>query len=79
MRVVAVSRSASHRFSKSTDLWIKLLANRNNRFDPQRLEHSIQLFVYQVYAAQKVAELIGFTCLNRGLCFECSLEIIEYR
>jgi MOSC domain-containing protein YiiM len=26
MRVVAVSRSASHRFSKSNDLWIKLLA-----------------------------------------------------
>lgn len=26
MRVVAVSRSAGHRFSKSNDLWIKLLA-----------------------------------------------------
>src|SRR5258705_118786 len=76
----SVGLEFARRFSYNgfMNMRIELLANRSNRCHTQGLEDPIQLFINQVYSAQKMPKFIGFSGLNRSFCFQSALEIVEH-
>src|ERR1051326_4877795 len=55
VRLIVVS---SFCYDSLVNVGIELFTNSSNGLNTQRIEHAIQLFIDQIYAAKKMAELV---------------------
>src|ERR1043166_7727044 len=76
VRLIVVS---SFCYDSLVNVGIELFTNSSNGLNTQRIEHAIQLFIDQIYATQKMTELVRLRRLDRRLRFEGALEIVEHR